>query len=275
MEKPAVIAPASGPTITAEEARATRRAQVAELYTDMTMSEIARELGFNTRTIWKDVRALGIAPRPAGRRAKYPPPPTDKTCAGCGKPITFAYPSDAIDTERQRKGVYCSHTCKADATRVHETPEPRECARPWCDNVFQPRGVDVAKGGGLYCSRECTRGQRGGALVVCPGCGTERWRPLYWIEAGHRFCGHRCWTLYRWQKGVGLQRRMKRAGGKARHRWLSRWAAQKKRRRRYTDEQRSRAVAMLQRGASIRQTANTTGLSKHQVEYLRGEELSH
>lgn len=75
-----------------------RRAQVAELYTDMTMSEIARELGFNTQTIWKDVRALGIAARPAGARATYPPPPTDRTCGGCGKPITFAVAPAPVGT---------------------------------------------------------------------------------------------------------------------------------------------------------------------------------
>ncbi|MGH3032998.1 MAG: hypothetical protein ACRDON_00390 [Gaiellaceae bacterium] len=99
MKNPAVIAPGSGPTIAA------RRDAVAGLYPDHTMAEIAAELVCNPTTIWKDVKALGLAARQPGAGPKYPPPPTDRKCAHCGKALVFRHPSDAVGRD------YCSREC--------------------------------------------------------------------------------------------------------------------------------------------------------------------
>ena len=97
MQRPANKAPASGPTITAGKALArdlatgqfigtdghgrsaaerrviaARRAEVARLYPDMTCAEIGGELGWSAPAIWKDVKALGLEPRRAGTRRRYP-----------------------------------------------------------------------------------------------------------------------------------------------------------------------------------------------------------
>jgi hypothetical protein len=191
------------------------------------MAELARQFECNPTTIWKDIKALGIEARPAGARRKYGPPPTDRTCAHCGGPVTFRYPSDAIDTQHQRKGVYCTRECQAEGLRRHPKPEPRRCARPSCGNVFQPRGVDVARGGGVYCSSECQRGERGGEFVACPECGTENWLPYYRIEAGYRFCDYGCWSRYRWREGIELDRLVRTFHANARRRLLGRWGGKR------------------------------------------------
>src|SRR5436190_7458984 len=117
MLKPAEIAPASGPTITADaallrdrttgrfaptdgrgrsaaerEAIADRWARVAELYPHKTEREIAEELEWSPATIAKDVRALaalGIIEqiRQPGARRKYPDA-KERPCDGCGKLFT-------------------------------------------------------------------------------------------------------------------------------------------------------------------------------------------
>jgi transposase len=77
MLKPAVTAPASGPTITA------RRADVARLTRKgLKQREIALELGCGATTVARDQRALGIDRGPPGKPVKYPP----VEIGSCGTP---------------------------------------------------------------------------------------------------------------------------------------------------------------------------------------------
>jgi hypothetical protein len=144
-EKPAIMAPASGPTIADEEAVArdaterahdpatgrfiragspgpriaARRAQVASLYPEKTCAEIGAELGWAAPTILQDVRALGLERRRPGPRRKHPEL-NERECANpdCDERFTPA------SWEPDRR--YHDHPCAMRATR---TELVRETAR--------------------------------------------------------------------------------------------------------------------------------------------------
>jgi hypothetical protein len=64
----------------------------------------------------------------------------------------------------------------------------------------------AANGRGIYCSRECFLDDvRTGALVTCPECGKERWRPASHIHKLH--CSQRCAHAARRPSQVGAHRR--------------------------------------------------------------------
>jgi hypothetical protein len=163
MQRPANKAPASGPTITAAKALArdlatgqfigtdghgrsaaerraiaARRAEVARLYPDMTCAEIGAELGWSAPAIWKDVKALGLEPRRAGTRRKYPDPQPracpNPDCPRRGEP--FTPPSWAPE---QR---YCSHRCSQPNNR---TELVRETARRLLTEQHRRAGDEIAR----------------------------------------------------------------------------------------------------------------------------------
>ncbi len=111
-------------------------------------------------------------------------------------------------------------------------------------------------------------------MVPCSECGKLVNRPpSAMARSPHQFCSDEHQAAYTKKHGLGGFRALiqHRAGGRARQRWLGRWggmAAGKLGGRPlgYTDEQARRCDEMLRRGASIRQAAATTGMTKRQVE---------
>jgi hypothetical protein len=82
-----------------------RRARVAELYPELSTTEIAAELGCAQSTIANDIIALGIS-APVGPRRKYPEP-EPRQCEECG--VTFRPTASQIE---RGYGKLCSEECK-------------------------------------------------------------------------------------------------------------------------------------------------------------------
>lgn len=120
-----------------------------------------------------------------------------------------------------------------------------------------------------FCDNECFCPERGEPRV-CAVCGGD-FIPSYRADESRRCCCGSHGQLYRFKEGNVAPEFVAQMPGRARQRWGGRWAARKKRQRRYDSAKADQALAMLERGKSIRQTAIATGLSKHQVEYLKAE----
>jgi transcriptional regulator with XRE-family HTH domain len=220
--KPAIVAPASGPTIAAGAALREQREAAG-----LSQRELARRVGVQANTVNKieggktvplpetreaiatvlgaDQAELfaGFPARPAtGQRPKYPPAP-ERTCEreGCDELVQIRHPSGAITRGRKRQGIYCSRECRIEALRKNPKPTERTCEREGCETRFTPKGAQLARGAGLYCSPRCwgmaRPHPRAGALVACPGCGHERYRPPSHVARGYRYCSARCWARSR------------------------------------------------------------------------------
>jgi transcriptional regulator with XRE-family HTH domain/endogenous inhibitor of DNA gyrase (YacG/DUF329 family) len=212
----------------------------------------------------------GFPARPtSGQRPKYPPPP-ERTCEleGCENLIRFRSPSAAITRGRKRQGRYCSVECRIEGTRKHPKPIERACARPGCEIRFTPKGAQLGRGAGLYCSLRCwgvaRPHPRTGELVACARCGTEVYRAP--SHSGYRFCSHRCWGKHRW---VGARETVttlvETMNGKARRKIKLAWAPRPGRRR---NDERLDYEEALER---IRTTYAETHASERELERLTGE----
>jgi hypothetical protein len=201
------------------------------------MREIETRFHIAQRTIRRVLEANGVEIRPAGQRPRYPVP-AERECAreGCQARFTPS-PSKAAHGE----GRYCTNEC-ANTARIAGFRRSNEARRngkvvacPVCGTTRYYNAFKLANGS-KYCSSECFHlASRKGpppAPRECPTC-SKIFTPRFPAFADARFCSRECWGIYRWQKNVAiaplvasmLQRKL--LGGRARQRWLGRWAATK------------------------------------------------
>jgi hypothetical protein len=162
MKRPANQAPASGPTVAAEEefgrdrdpstgrfvetegggrsdaerrAIAVRRAGVERLYPKKTCAEIGAELGWATPTIWQDVKALGLERRRPGVRQKHP----DQQPRPCANPDCREIVTPR-SWEPDRR--FCSIAC---ARKCDRTPRVRQTARELRAEQHRRAGEEIAR----------------------------------------------------------------------------------------------------------------------------------
>jgi hypothetical protein len=251
MEEPAGQTAGSARTVTATSEISTgeRRRQVAELYDDHTYAELAATFGCSKQTIYRDVHALGLQPRPAHARPRYAAA-EPRDCEACGREFTPEAPWKAANG----RGRFCPD-CGEEARRawfvatfsidaVYPDPEPRVCANPNCPREgepFTPSRANAGRGFGRFCSDSCNAADR-------------------------------------WARGRGLGALVEGYSGRARQVWRGRWggaaaaraaaaAGTIGRRRAYTAEQEATAIAMKTSNPKLgeRPIADRLDLKKRQV----------
>jgi hypothetical protein len=178
MKKPAVTAPASGPTIALEahvaELRATIDTRIAETappirplrrYDEATVDKIVErylagastvrisaDLGIPIRTVGYQLARRGIERRPSSVPHKHPAP-GERVCAreGCGERFT----PTGHQAAQPGGGRFCSRACARAAQRVAD-PEPRACRYKHCGKIFTPWPSEAVRPGrGQFCSHRC------------------------------------------------------------------------------------------------------------------------
>jgi hypothetical protein len=117
---------------------------ITALYRDeLSTRTIADRVGLVSHTeIARQLRALGIALRPRGKRTQPPP-----TCRRCG-------------LEAPPGRIYCSPACCAAGRCKHPQPEPRPCEH--CGRLFTPEAHKLARGAGRFCKYKCWNAYRRG-----------------------------------------------------------------------------------------------------------------
>lgn len=271
-----------------------RRQRVSDLYAQgLTLVQIGQTVGISHTTARDDLKTLGVELRPQGRRRRYGPD-IERTCEQCGKPF-IARASEVANG----RGRFCSGSCltaHGHATgRLRGRPSEKVravCALDGCEMEVERSPSHVLNL--VYCCgdhayadekwRSLTHGRRwpdGPNVAPCSECGKLVNRPpSATARSPHQFCDGKCQVTYTKKHGLGGFRSLiqHRAGGRARQRWFGRWAGREAgklggRPLGYTDEQAKRCDEMLRRGASIRQAAVATGMTKRQVE-RRGAKVS-
>jgi transposase len=255
---------------------AERRRRVSEMYATMTCAEIADELGCSDQTIKRDVRDLGLRPRPAAPRRRHPEP-LPRPCLFCG--VDFTPTAHQVV---QGYGKWCSDDCYRAARTFDVDVRAIEAA------VAYANGATWGEVGAVHAVNRVTvwrdlrrvdatlrgRLRRAGSIVTCGcGCGRSRW---VYRSQPTRFLGCDHWARSRasadyWLSLKGLVSSAWDAWpGRTRRKWKNRFNSTLERARRYSPQQEQRALELLCDGASIRKIAYICGLSKHQVEGIKG-----
>jgi hypothetical protein len=206
------------------------------------------------------------APSEADRAARQ------RTCAREGCETVFMPTPDQL---RRGVGNYCSHSC---ARRLHPVPDERECARPGCSERFVPDASKAAHGRGLYCSRPCRdadrwRFSRARVPITCANCGEEKIVTSPYYVGRQRFCSRRCWGLYRWRPGGGLEtlaKAIEGCSGDIRRKLKLRLAPKPGRRRTHNDEVREWVRNLRDAGRSWSDIENITGVPKDTARHMAG-----
>jgi hypothetical protein len=216
-----------------------RRGRVQDLYAGagMTIPEVARELGFAVSTIGRDVKALGIS-RPMGPAPKYPPPPTDLVCEGCGGPIRFSSPSAV----KRHRGRFCSQKCFLAWAKTGELARCLQCGT----ERYWPR----------------CRLERGAQAPFCSQSCWNQWRWQHRGETMRNFITSGVWG------GRGRSVWLGRHGGRAKGGGDGRPLG-------YSADQVEKVRQLRAKTLSLRVIARLTGLSKDQVaRIVAAEEVS-
>lgn len=248
-----------------------RRQRAAELYrAGRTLEQTGLELLVSKSQIERDLVALGVPRRGGGARRKYPLPET-RECARAECGVMFTPTASQV---ARGDGRYCSAACGVEARRIHPDPGERVCALEGCGARFRPESHDAARGYGRFCSRDCyylaERRYPDPDPRPCESCG-RLFTPRYPSRAVHgrgKCCSRSCAARRMWKRGLVSRSDGLLWSGRARQRWLGRWAHKDRRvGRRGLDERTKARIHELSRDQRLSQEAIAIrlGISRDQV----------